>query len=167
MSTDRPSDNRSIWMLSRISASSSIMRTDPLPLDIHNLSRKRKVQAERRSPPDIAFNGNTPAMLLHDSVTYRKSETRPLPGSLCRKEGIVDLLNVFTADASTRIRNHDLNATVHDSSTDVKDTPFGHGIASIEKEVQKYLLQLSCVSRDGRGFRKKIHTHSNTRSLER
>src|SRR5947207_3423111 len=107
-------------MLSRISASSSMIRTLPLPLDIHSLSREREIESERRSPSHNAFNRNVSAMFLHDAIADRKPQARALSSGLGGKKRIVDLFDVVAADSRSGIGHYDFNARVHNAGPDFK-----------------------------------------------
>src|SRR5262245_10759621 len=95
-------------MLSRISSSSSMMRTEPLRLDIYGFPNQRKFELERRDLSKLALNGNVPAVLLHDSVADRESQTRSFADGFRREERVIDFLDVLAADTRARILNCDL-----------------------------------------------------------
>src|SRR5438105_2160705 len=94
----KPSEVSNISMLSLISSSSSMTRTTPLRLDIHWFPYQRQLQPEGRSDTGLALHRDVASMLLDNSITDGQSQPRALAGSLRRKEGIVDLLDVFAAD---------------------------------------------------------------------
>src|SRR4030095_11537218 len=96
-------------MLSRISSSSSMMRTTPFRLDIHWFPYHWKFQPEGCSNPRLTLDRNTAAMLLYDSVTDRKPQTRSLAGGLGCEERVVDSLDVLTADPSASVLHQNLD----------------------------------------------------------
>src|SRR6185436_332988 len=99
-----PSELSSISMLSRISSSSSMMRTVPLLLDIHrSLSHHRKLQFEGRSLAWFTLDRNIPTVFLHNPVADGQAEPGPFASGLCGEKRIVDLFDVFVADAASGV----------------------------------------------------------------
>ena len=64
-----------------------MMRTEPFRLDIYGFPNQRQFKLERRSEPEIAFDGNVAAVLLHDSVADRKAQACSFAAALVVKNG--------------------------------------------------------------------------------
>src|SRR5262245_32442851 len=130
-------------MLSRISSSSSMMRTTPFRLDIHGLPNQRQFQSKGRAGARLALDGNSSAMLLHDSIADRQAKSCALPRRLRRKKWIVDFLDVFGIDSRARILHEDLNLGIHRVRHDAQLATFGHCISRVHQQIQKDLLELA------------------------
>ena len=50
----------------------------------------RQVDLERRPDADLAFDDHVATALVHDSVSRRQAQSRPLPYRLRREEGLED-----------------------------------------------------------------------------
>src|ERR1051326_4260640 len=113
VSADMPSEERSSSILSLISSSSSIMRTEPLRLDIHGFPEGRQFQLERAPVSELALDRYIPPVLLHDAITHRESQTRSLTESFRCEERVINFVNVFAADTGSRVLNRYLDFRIN------------------------------------------------------
>src|SRR5258708_25175925 len=121
VSTSNPSISSRVSNDSRISASSSIMSTDPeedglacsgreitASSDMDRLPAQGKIEGECCPFAGVALDTYLAGVLLDDAVGYRKSESSaailPFPRrTLGRKEWIVNTLHVFRGNSRTGI----------------------------------------------------------------
>src|SRR5258708_5950616 len=106
-------------MLSLISSSSSMMRTDPLRLDIYSLPEQWQLKLESGPAAKPAIHRNVSTVLLHDSVADREAETCSLADGLGRKERIVDFFDVLAADTGAGVLNRHLNLGIRGFRTNL------------------------------------------------
>src|SRR5262245_8995015 len=161
-----PSKDSNSSMLSRISSSSSMIRTSPFRLDIHGFPNQRQFQPEGRSDALPAFHRNSPTVLLHDSITDRQAQPCTFTGSLCRKKWIIDLLYVFRADSCAGILHENFDLRIHRFRQNAKLAAFGHCIARIDDQIQEYLLQFPGVAESDGAFCSKLLFDADTAALQ-
>src|SRR5579871_122234 len=124
VSTSNASISRSVWRDSRISASSSMMRTDPdgvgWPLatprgmttasDMNCLSAQGKVESEGGAGAGLALDTDLARVFLDDSVGDRQAKACPAALAFfgrCfgREERVVDAVDEFRRDPGTGVGN--------------------------------------------------------------
>src|SRR5208282_3243128 len=144
---------------SRISASSSMISTDPVvgddispalgvmtaASDMDSLPRGWELEIERRAPAGPAFHFDLPGVLLNDSVGDRQPQPRAPVLAFARsrlggEERIVNAVNVLLRDSRARIRHYHADS-VSVGGSDAQRPAAGHGILGIQEQVQKHLLQ--------------------------
>src|SRR6266853_4236035 len=121
VSTSNPSISSRVCKDSRISASSSIMSTDPeedglvfsgreitASSDMDRLPAQGKIEGECCALAGVALDAYFAGVLLDDAVGYRKSESSaailPFPRrTLSCKKWIVNTLHVFRVNSGTGI----------------------------------------------------------------
>src|SRR5262245_17180733 len=140
VSAFNPSEVSSISMLSRISSSSSMMRTTPFRLDIHGFPNQWQFKSERRSEARLAVDRNRPAVFLDDPITDRQAQARAFSRRLCCKERVINLLDVFRTDAHSCVLDDDFNFRTHRFGHDPQLSTFRHRVPRVNKQVQKDLL---------------------------
>src|ERR1019366_7562311 len=184
VSTSKLSISSSVCSDSRISASSSMMSTEPagdgLPFivpramtavsDMHCLPAQGEIQGEGRPGTWIAFDTNLARMLLDDAVRDGKSQSgstvltffgRRLRG----EKRIVNPLNMLWRNARPSVRNpHAHHVAIGRSHVELAAPR--HRVLGIEKQVQEDLLQSSRISLNRRNPRRQLGVHLNLRRLE-
>src|SRR5262249_50517585 len=166
VSVVKPSEFSSSSMLSRISSSSSMMRTTPFRLDIHWFPYHRKFQPEGCSNPGLTFDRNTAAMLLYDSITDRKPQTRSLAGGFGCEERVVNFLDVLAADSNASVLHQNLEFGVQGIRQNPQLASFRHRVSCVDEQVQEHLLQFTGITECDRALRAELALNADTRGLE-
>src|SRR5579863_533042 len=166
-----------------MSASSSITRILPLTVEsvssggtaisgIHRIPlgfarpapgfRPRQLQVEPGPAAGMAEHFNRTAVLLYDAVGNRKPQSGALARRLGGKERVVNAMQVFWSDAVARVDHVNVRATVIRGRPDLEHAAAFHGVPSVQKKVQKHLLQLSRVAMNRRqhGIERRPHFYA-------
>jgi hypothetical protein len=85
---------------------------------------------------------NLSSVFLNDSVTHGQAETRATTSRFGREKGVEYLVDVIAGNSVACVRDLDFNAAIVSSGAHFQDSAGGHGVPRIQKEIQKYLLQL-------------------------
>src|SRR5271165_3902197 len=101
----------------------------------------------------MAFHVNFSGVLLDDAVGDGEPQTGATPFSLfwCglgRKEWVVNALQMFWRNPGACIRDRDAYVAI-DFSRNAQGSASAHRVLRIKKEIQKDLLQFSCIPEDG------------------
>src|SRR5208283_6008092 len=100
MDTRYPSVFRRSSSPSRISASSSTTRMEPL--DMNRFPHRRKLHVEGRAAPRRGTHINLPGMFLDDPVAHGQAQTRAAASWLGGEKGIENLMDVIARDPVAR-----------------------------------------------------------------
>jgi len=111
---------------------------------------ERKLHAKPRTgaPAALYFDGS--AVLPHNSVGHRKSQTGSLAGCLGGEERIVDARQVFRLDSLPAVGHVDTRKTFLAPGVDGQRAALLHGVAGVQEKIQKNLLQFAGVAFYGR-----------------
>src|SRR5690349_10189542 len=113
-----------------------------------------KRDAKRGAFARRALDGDVAGMLLDDAVGDRETEPCATPDALGREEWIVNLGDVFRRDADARVGDFDQQrAVIGRGGLQPDETPFGNGVARVEDQVGKDLLQFDGVAESERKIR--------------
>src|SRR5436309_12870525 len=82
-------------------------------------------------------------MLLNDSIADGKSQSCAFPSGFCGEERIIDLLDIFRADADAGVLNNDFNLRVDGIREDPQFAALRHRVARIDEESQEDLLYVA------------------------
>src|ERR1035441_5285605 len=184
VSTSNPSISSRVCKDSRISASSSMMSTEPVgegspfivpramtaASDMNCLPAQGKVQGKGRPGPRITFYAYFAGMLLDDAVGDRKSQAGAtlltlFGGRLGREEGIVYALDMFGCDARSGV-GHSYADHVAIGGGHVQRAASRHGVLGVEEQVEEDLLQSSGISLDGGNSCGQLRVHLNLGNFE-
>src|SRR5437660_4980051 len=184
VSTSKFSSSSKVCRDSRISASSSMMSTDPTgsvfpcsvprdmtaASDIDCLPAQGKIQCECSSGTGMTFHANLAGVFLNDAVGHRQTQASSAVLSLARsgfggEERIVNALNMFRSDARTSVGDADGNQGAI-GGCNTQGSAAGHGVFGIQEQVQEYLLQSTRVTLNRRNGRSEFVMHLNLCRLE-
>ena len=84
-------------------------------------------------------------MLLNDTVGHRQAEAGAFLRAFGGEKGIVDPVQMFGRDPMAGIGHFHLHAGAVPPGTDFERASARHGVARIQEEIQKHLLQLSLI----------------------
>src|SRR5581483_3732596 len=123
---------------------------------------ERKVQTEARPSAAAVRDFYRSAVLLNNPVTHRQAQTRTLARRLGGEERIVDAVQVLRRNAGSRIRLLDFDRRFRRPCLHFQRTARRHGVARVHEKIEKYLLQLPCVSvnRAEIGFQLGLHLYT-------
>src|SRR5437879_1243815 len=122
--------------------------------------RDREINFEMAAFRQLAFHGDEPAVLLHDTVSYGKPEPRAFPDILGRKEGLEYPLQGLLAHADPAVADRDADEAVlalgakfpawalalsRSAQADLDGCVFRAGLDGIYHEIRDDLLQLGSV----------------------
>src|SRR5271168_85487 len=183
VSTAKPSISSRVCNDSRISASSSMMRTTPanvpgIPFtsvreitaasDIFGLGgdslpAQGEIEGEGGPFPGMAFDANLAGMFLDDAVGHGKTEPSAASLAFARrslggKERIVNALNMLGSNAAPGVGNAHADALTIERGH-AQRAAARHGVFRIQEQVQKNLLQSSRIALNGgqAGLRRVLH----------
>src|SRR5271155_2754122 len=182
VSTAKPSISSRVCKDSRISASSSMMRTAPAMPDVpftsdreitavsdifglggDSLPAQREIEGEGGSLPRMAFHANLASMFLDDAVGDGKAQTGAAGlafagRSLGGKERIVNALNVLRGNAAPGVGHAHADALTVERGHAQRATA-RHGVLRVQEQVQEHLLQSPRIALNGgqSGFRCVVH----------
>src|SRR6266849_7053054 len=164
VSTSKFSSSSKVCSDSQISASSSMMSTDPTgsvfpcsvprdmtaASDIDCLPAQGKIQCECRSGTGMTFHANFAGVFLNDAVGHREAEASSAVLSLAGcglggEERIVDALDMFRCDSRSSVGDADGNQGAV-GGCDAQGSTAGHGVFGIQEQVQENLLQSTRVA---------------------
>src|ERR1017187_397798 len=164
--TLNPSLESSSSRPSRISTSSSTMRMSPLLSDglngvlvissgAHRLPfggsgslGERQFDAELGAAAGAVGNLDGTTVFLNDSVCHRQPQSGALARGLGGEERVVDAVQMLGGDACSAVGHFDMRVRAFLPGADL-DRPAGaHGVARVEDQVEKHLLQLAGVAVD-------------------
>src|SRR5580698_10142218 len=182
VSTTKPSISSRVCKDSRISASSSMMRTTPAMPDVpftsereitaasdifglggDSLPAQGEIESESGALPGMAFHANFAGMFLDDAVGDRKAETGATwlafaRRSLGGKERIVNALNVLGGNAAPGVGHAHADTLAVDRGY-AQRAAARHGVFRVQEQVQEHLLQSSRIALNGGqpGLRRVVH----------
>src|SRR5580700_6197450 len=172
VSTAKPSISSRVCKDSRISASSSMMRTAPAMPDVpfirvreitaasdifglggDSLPAQGEIEGESGSLSGMALHTNLASMFLDDAVGDGKAEAGAAGLTFARrsfsgKERIVNALNVLGGNAAPGVGHAHANALTVDRR-DAQGAAARHGVFGVQEQVQEHLLQSSRVALNG------------------
>src|SRR5579872_4873868 len=124
--------------------------------------RPGKLDVKARTASRTAKSFNTSSVLLNDSVTHRKPQARALARALGGEERIVNAVQILGGNAVAGVDHVHECSTFTGGRLHFQHSTAFHRVAGIEKQVQKYLLELSRVALDGREscFERCAHFHA-------
>src|SRR5208337_2795364 len=150
---------------SRISDSSSMTRIDPLDTDAFpdcwEFDMERSSSTGGRSYVDLA------GMFLDDPVAHAETETGSPASGLRREERIKNPMDVLAGNSVTGIHYFNFHAAVVRGGTHFQHSAERHRIARVQKEIQKYLLELVGRTPYRGQSRAQLLHHLNLRCLQR
>src|SRR2546429_9106394 len=184
--TSQPSNSSKVCSDSRIPTSSSMINTEPVgddgisirfrrvitaASDIDSLPAHRKIDIERSARARTTLHADLSGMFLDDAICNRQTKSGA-PGllafarrSLGGKERIVNPLNMFLSNSGARVGNYNTDALAI-GGCNSKSSTAGHGISSIQEQIQKYLLQPPSVATDKRQMPSQFVLHLDLGGLE-
>src|SRR5258705_874925 len=158
---------------------------DRLPLDVLHATLRPigsdcgtcaggwELELEGSAYAEFALNMDLSGMLLHDSVANGKAEAGALMRSilrlgLCRKEGVIDAVEMFSLDAAAGVLNAYQHTPRSIEGRNLERCVGGskHRILRVQHQVENDLLQLALISVDAREARVEVRLHANLRCLE-
>src|SRR5207245_241577 len=122
--------------------------------DIDCLPHQREFEIKRRAFARMTFDPNFSRVLLNNAVSDRKSKPSTFALAFARRgfsgeERVVNTMNVFLRYTAASIGNHDAYP-IAVGCRDTQSSACRHGIASIQEQIEKHLLQSSGVAVDER-----------------
>src|SRR5207247_8870539 len=133
--------------------------------DIDCLPHQREFEIESRAFAGMTFDPNFSRMLLNNAIRHRKSKSRTFALAFARRgfsgeERVVNAMNVVLRYTAAGIGN---NAAypVALGCRDTQSSACRHGIASIQEQIEKHLLQSSGVAVDEREVMGKLILNVN------
>src|SRR5215510_11223310 len=99
---------------------------------------------------DFTLNGDLAAVVFDHAIAYGETEAGPFADLFSREKRIVNSREIFRIDSHSVVAEADDRILIVVFSGDFQSSPTGHGVARIEDQIHKYLLQLWRVSRGGR-----------------
>src|SRR5579875_923429 len=147
---------RSASRLSRTSASSSMMRIEPVLGDIDRFPGGGEFQTERCSAADRTVDENLPGVFTNDAVTYRQTKSRTAVSRLCGEEGVKDLTEIFRGNAHAVVGEFNRDSGIDRTGCHNQFPAVRHCIAGVHNQVHEDLLQLAGVPMDKRKVRVEI-----------
>src|SRR5436305_6289200 len=138
--------------------------------DIDGFPRKREIQIKRSAFARLALHSDLPRVLLDDAVGDTQTEACPPVLAIPRRclgseKRIVDAPDMLLRDAASSICNDDTDAITIGSGNSQIPTA-GHRILSVQKQIQKNLLQLAGIPLNERKVVGKLVLNFNLRSLK-
>src|SRR6476646_1687724 len=106
-------------------------------------------------------------MFLNDSVADRKTKASASTAGLGGKKRIKNSVNMLARNPCTGVYYFNFHATVVRAGPHFQNAPGRHRIPGIQKQIQKYLLQLICGAAYSRQAFAQILYDLNLRSLQR
>src|ERR1700722_16898523 len=93
---------------------------------------------------------NLACVLLNNPVGNGQSKAGAAPlawsgRGLCREKGIVNAFQMFRCYPGASVCNYRFNVTIGQRA-DAQSTASRHGFLRVQKEIEKYLLQLSGIT---------------------
>src|SRR6185369_12391340 len=96
-----------------------------------------------------------------DAVRNRKPQTRAAADGLRAEERIVNAGEMFRRDARAGISDLGDSLIAIDPGIDSEPAAAGHGIACVQKEIQKHLLKLMFNALHHHRHRRQLAPHAN------
>src|SRR5580658_6952788 len=189
VSTAKPSSSSRVCKDSRISASSSMMRTAPARPDVpftnvreitaasdifglggDSLAAQREIEGEGGSLPGMALHANLSGVFLDDAVGDGKAEAGAAGLAFARRslggeERIVNALNMLRGNAGSGIGDADADALPVERGH-AQRAAARHGVFCVQEQVQEHLLQSSRIALNGGQLRFRRVVHFDLGHLE-
>src|SRR5580693_4401918 len=124
---------------SRISASSSITRIEPLGMNC--VPHGRKFNMEGSTSPGGGAHIDLAGMFFDDTITHGQTKASAAATGFGREKRVKNLMDVVAGNPVARVRHFDFHASVMSAGADFQDSARGHGIARVQEEIQENLLQ--------------------------
>ena len=102
-----------------------------------------KTQLEDGSAAWLAFDTNTPRVLLDDAIRDGETQSCSLSHLLGREKGVINLLDIVLWNSNTIVSDFDHQRGILFISLHFQLSALRHRILSIEEKVHKNLLQLT------------------------
>src|SRR5882724_1090841 len=131
------------------SSAAAISGIHRLPLCVPGACRRLrpwKREVETGTAAGAAENFDRTAMFLHDTVADREPEARPLARGFGGEEGIVNAMKVLRCYAVAGVDDFHARAAVFGRCRHFEHAAGLHGVAGVQKQVEKHLLQLARVT---------------------
>src|ERR1700730_1875586 len=121
-----------------------MVRSPSIALSVHR--RRRKCEAEDRSPTWVLTATKLATMRLHYRAADRKTKTHPVP--LGRMEWFEQVLEDLTRDARAAVRHADFHGRDIKKARrhhELRNGRIGHRFACVADEIDEHLLDLYSV----------------------
>src|ERR1019366_9689044 len=122
---------------------------DSLIFGHRNFGNAWKLHPERRTHANLALHMHLAAVLLHDAVAYGQAKPGALVLAIARlglggKERVEDAMQVLLLDPSAEVLDHhpDVSPRLLRRNPYVWVGRIVHGVARIQQQIQRHLLQL-------------------------
>src|SRR5579885_1631311 len=137
--TEYPSEERRSSRPSRISASSSMTRIEPLGMN--RFPYGRKLQSERGAFTRGRAHLDLARMIFDAAIAAREAQTRTTARRLGGEEWIENAGEIFALNAGSGVRYFDFHCAVIRGAAHFQHASGRHRIFCVQKKIEKNLLQ--------------------------
>src|SRR5579863_7160473 len=133
---------------------------------MHRLPGQWKLYMETSACSGTALDADGAAVLAHDTVRHREAQASSFPGTFGCEKRIIDALQMLGRDALPAISYFDAGEPLFVPSANRQRTAGLHGVARVQEQIQKYLLQFAGIRLHARQTRFQAQLHMDVRFLQ-
>src|SRR5882757_3233719 len=114
------------------------------PLDMDRFPHRGEFDVEGCALAGRGANINFSSVLFDDAITDRKPQAGAAPAGFGGEKWIENPMDVLAWNTRASVDDFDFHAAVMRGSAHFQHSAAGHGVARVQEQIQKYLLELVC-----------------------